>query len=61
MKRPKIRIPRRRALAGLGASMGALALGDLVLSPPARAGDVDPDEQPLLVVFEFVGGFDTLL
>lgn len=61
MKRPKIRIPRRRALAGLGASMGALALGDLVLSPPARAGDVDPDEQPLLVVFEFRGGFDTLL
>lgn len=48
-------------LAGVGLAAGGLAFGDMVLSGPARADEVDPDEQPLLVVFEFIGGWDTLL
>lgn len=57
----KNRISRRHALTALGVGGGALAAGDILLTPPAHADGVDPNTLPLLVFFRFAGGWDTLL
>ena len=42
----------------VGLSHGRLGDNDLMLSPPAQADSVDPHTLPLMVYFQFYGGWD---